>query len=166
LPLSRRIFRAYGWSKEETMAVKPIPEGYHTISPYLMVNDADAFLKFIKDAFGAKSKMEPMRSPDGKIMHADMTIGDSHIMFGEANKEYPAETISLYLYVPDCDKVFKQALAAGAKSRVEPQDQFWGDRHGCVKDKFGNTWWISTHKQDVAEDEIKKRAKEAMAKAA
>jgi PhnB protein len=151
---------------EEAMAVKPIPEGYHTISPYLMVDDADAFHKFIKDAFGATSKMEPMRGPNGKIMHADMVIGDSHIMFGEATKEYPAEKISLYLYVPDCDKAIKQAIQAGAKSKVEVQDQFWGDRHGSVKDKFGNTWWLSTHKKDVSEDEIKKRAKEAMAKAA
>ncbi len=148
------------------MAVKPIPEGYHTISPYFMVDDADAFLKFLKDAFDIRTTMEPMRGPDGKIMHADVVLGDSHIMFGEGTKNYPAAPIGLYLYVEDCDKVFKQAIRAGAKSHVEPQDQFWGDRHGCVKDKFGNTWWISTHKKDVSEDEIKRRAKEAMAKAA
>ncbi len=148
------------------MAVKPIPQGYHTVSPYMMVDDADAFLKFLKDAFDVKAEMEPVRNPAGKIMHADVVLGDSHIMFGEATKEYPAERIGLYLYVPDCDKVFKQAVKAGAKSRVEPQDQFWGDRHGCVKDPFGNSWWISTHKKDVAPEEMKKLAKEAMAKAA
>jgi PhnB protein len=151
---------------EETMAVKPIPEGYHTVSPYMMVDDADAFLKFLKDAFGVKAEMEPVRNPAGKIMHADVVLGDSHIMFGEGTKEYPAEKIGLYLYVPDCDKVFQQAVKAGAKSHVEPQDQFWGDRHGCVKDPFGNSWWISTHKKDVKPEEIKKLAKEAMAKAA
>lgn len=148
------------------MAVKPIPEGYHTITPYMMVKDAKAFLKFIEAAFGAKPVMEPMQGPDGKIMHADVTLGDSHIMFGEATKDYSAEPVSLYLYVEDCDKTFQQAVKAGAKSRVELQDQFWGDRHGCVTDTFGNSWWISTHKKDVSQDEIKKRAKEAMAKAA
>lgn len=148
------------------MAVKPIPEGYHTITPYMMVEDAKAFLKFVESAFGAKPVMEPMQGPDGKIMHADVTLGDSHIMFGEATKDYPAEPVSLYLYVEDCDKTFQQAVKAGAKSRVEPTDQFWGDRHGCVKDAFGNSWWISTHKEDVSPDEIRKRAKEAMAKAA
>jgi PhnB protein len=151
---------------EEFMTVKPVPEGYGTVSPYMMVKDADSFLKFLKEAFGVKANMEPMRNPDGKIMHADVALGTSHIMFGEATGEYPAQPTSLYLYVDDCDKVFQQAIKAGAKSRVEPQDQFWGDRHGCVNDKFGNSWWISTHKKDVSEDEIKKRAKEAMAKAA
>lgn len=148
------------------MAVKPVPEGYHTITPYMMVPDADAFLKFIEKAFGAKSKMEPMRNPDGKIMHADTKIGDSHLMFGQATAEYPAQPISLYLYVRDCDKIFKQAVDAGAESHVEPQDQFWGDRHGCVTDPFGNSWWVATHKKNVSANEIKKLAKEAMAKAA
>lgn len=148
------------------MAVKPIPEGYPTVTPYMMVNNADAFLKFIKEAFGAKPVMEPMKAPDGKIMHADVILGSSHIMFGEANDMAPAQPVGLYLYVEDCDKVFKQAVKAGGKSHVEPEDQFWGDRHGCVKDAFGNSWWISTHIKDVSQSEIEKRAKEAMAKAA
>ena len=148
------------------MTVKAIPEGYSTISPYVMVKDADAFLKFLKDAFGVKPVMEPMRTPEGKIMHVDVVLGTSHIMFGEETKDYPAQPMGLYLYVEDSDKVFQQAIKAGAKARVEPRDEFWGDRHGCVVDRFNNIWWISTHKKDVSEDEIKRRAKEALAKAA
>jgi uncharacterized glyoxalase superfamily protein PhnB len=105
-----------------------------------------------------------MKRPDGKIMHAEMKIGDSRVMFGEANDKWPATTSSLYVYVPDADAAFKQAIQAGGKSTVEPMDQFYGDRSGCVTDPSGNTWWVATHKEDLSLAELQKRGEEAFKK--
>jgi PhnB protein len=146
------------------MPAKPIPEGFHTVTPYLMVRDAEATIDFLKKAFGAKEALPPMRGPDGKVMHADVVIGDSHVMLGEGNEQWPASPSGLYLYVDDADAVFKRAVAAGAKATVEPMDQFYGDRSGCVKDANGNLWWIATHKEDLSQADLKKRAEQFFTK--
>jgi uncharacterized glyoxalase superfamily protein PhnB len=140
------------------MAVKPIPEGYRTVTPYLIVNDADRFLQFVKSAFNAKVHAEH-RGPDGSIMHADVMIGDSHVMMGQANERWPAITGSLYLYVPDVDATYQAALRAGAKSVQDVKDQFYGDRSGGVEDPAGVTWWISTRVEDVSPEELDRRMK-------
>ena len=142
------------------MAVRPVPEGFHTVTPYLTVADAAGLLEFIKKAFGA-TEHYVMRGPAGEVRHGDVVVGDSHIMLGEAGQWTPAPA-QLYLYVPDCDAVYRQALAAGATSVQEPKTQFYGDRHGCVKDGWGNPWWAASHVEDVSEEEIAKRAKTAM----
>jgi len=142
------------------MAVKPVPEGFHTITPYLTVADASALLDFAKHAFGAK-EFHVMRGPDGAIAHADVLIGDSHVMMGQARAEWTPMPAQLYLYVADCDAAYKQALAAGATSVQEPKTQFYGDRHGCVRDANGNLWWTATHVEDVSNDEMERRMKTA-----
>ena len=105
-----------------------------------------------------------MKRPDGKIMHAEMKIGDSRVMLGEANEQWPLTTASLHLYVPDVDSAYKRAVDAGGKPTVEPMDQFYGDRSGCVKDASGNTWWIATHKEDLSLAELQKRGEEMFKK--
>lgn len=148
------------------MAVKHIPEGYHTVTPYLVCTGADKVIDFAKKAFDAKEVSETMKSPDGKVRHAELLIGNSHIMLTEACDKNPAMPTMLYLYVEDCDKLYKQAIAAGGKSIREPEDQFYGDRSGGVIDSSGNQWWIGTHVEDVAPEEMKKRMQEqAMQKA-
>jgi PhnB protein len=143
------------------MALKPVPEGYHTVTPYLTASDAEGLLQFIKQAFGA-TEHYVMRGPDGEIRHGDVLVGDSHVMLGQAGGEWKAMPAQLYLYVPDCDAVYRQALAAGATSVQEPKTQFYGDRHGCVRDRWGNLWWAASHVEDVSEEEIAERAKAAM----
>ena len=142
------------------MPVKPIPEGYHTVTPYLVVHEAPKLIQFLKAAFGAEVAFPPMKMPDGKIMHADLKIGDSHVMLGEASEQHPATQSGLHLYVKDVDAMHKRATAAGATSTRAPEDMFYGDRTGAVRDFAGNTWHIATHKEDVAMDEIKRRADE------
>ncbi len=141
------------------MAVKPIPGGFHTITPYLMVKDASGFIDFLKKAFDAK-QVSRSDTKDGSIMHAEVKIGDSIIMLSEASDKFPASNTYLYLYVPDTDSVYKQALEAGAASEME----FYGDRNAGVKDPFGITWWIGTHIEDVPPQEMKKREEEYMNK--
>ena len=142
------------------MAVKPVPEGYHTLTPYIVAKDAEKLLAFLTAAFGAR-EAHIMRGGDGSIMHADVLIGSSHLMFAQANDRYPAMSVSVYMYVPDTDATYRAALAAGATSTMEPADQFYGDRNAGVKDAQGNMWWIGTHVEDVAPDEIARRAKAA-----
>jgi PhnB protein len=140
------------------MTVKPIPEGFHTVTPYLVVNDPAALIDFLKSAFDAK---EDHRStaPDGRIMHAQVKVGDSMIMIGGAMKDWKAVPSVLYVYVPDCDATFKKALAAGGVLMMEVANQPYGDRHGGLLDPAGNTWWIATHVEDVSPDEISARMK-------
>jgi PhnB protein len=145
------------------MTVKPIPDGYHSVTPYLMVADAAGLLEFLRDAFGAV-EAEKMAGPDGKIMHAEVKIGDSHVMLSEAQGQWQPMPCAIYLYVTDADATYAQALAAGATSVMEPMDQFYGDRHGGVKDRFGNLWWIATRIEDVSKEELARRAQEWMAK--
>jgi PhnB protein len=144
------------------MPVKPIPDRYHTLTPYLIVAGVAQLIEFLKSAFDAKEGHRSTR-PDGAIMHAEVTIGDSPIMMGEPMGEFQPMPCMLYIYVEDTDAVYKQALKAGATSMMEPADQFYGDRNAGVKDMWGNLWWIATHVEDVALEELEKRAQAAMA---
>ena len=143
-------------------SVKPIPEGYHTVTPYLVVDGAEKVIRFIKEAFGAQPVFEPMMRPDGKVMHAEFKIGDSVVMISDSSERAQASTAMLYLYVPNVDAVYQRALKAGATSMSEPANMFYGDRSGGVKDAAGNRWHIGTHIEDVAPAELKKRAAEFM----
>jgi len=142
--------------------VKPVPEGYHTLTPYLVVDGADKVITFMKEAFGAKAVVEPVTRPDGKIMHAEYKIGDSVIMISDASERAKAASTTLYLYVPNVDAVYQKALKAGATSMMEPANMFYGDRSGGVKDPAGNQWHIGTHVEDVSPADLKKRAAEFM----
>jgi len=138
------------------MAVRPTPEGYHSVTPYLTVRGAGDLLDYIKQAFGAEETVR-MPGPDGRVMHGEARIGDSMVMMGdpgEGGEEIPA---MIHLYVDDCDATYRRALQAGGTSVREPADQFYGDRSGGVKDRCGNTWWIATHVEDVAPEEMSKR---------
>ena len=143
------------------MAVKPIPEGYHTVTPYLVARDAAKVLEFARQAFGAQV-VEEMRRPDGSIWHAEFAIGDSRIMVGQASEQHQAMPSTLYVYVPDTDGTYKRALGAGGVSTMEPADQFYGDRNAGVRDPAGNIWFIGTHIEDVSAAEMHRRAQEAM----
>ncbi len=139
------------------MAVNPIPDGYHTVTPYLLVSGVHMLIDFLKNAFDAEVP-ECMDAPDGTVMHAQVKIGDSFVMMGDPRGACEPTRASLYLYVPDTDAVYQQALKAGATSVMEPADQFYGDRNAGVKDPVGNTWWIATHVENVPPDELSKRA--------
>jgi PhnB protein len=141
------------------MTVKPIPDGYHAVTPYLTVEGAETLLEFVKQAFGAE-ETERLPGPDGRIGHAEVRIGDSVVMLADAWEEAPAVQSTLHLYVEDADATYRRALQAGGESLREPQDQFYGDRMGGVRDPVGNTWWISTHTEDVSDDEMRRRAQE------
>jgi len=142
--------------------VKPVPDGYHTLTPYLVADGADKVISFMKDAFGAKAVFEPMMRPDGKIMHAEFKIGDSVLMIADSSERAKATAGMLYVYVPNVDAVYQKALKAGATSVMEPANMFYGDRSGGVKDPAGNHWHIGTHVEDVSPAELKKRATEFM----
>ena len=142
--------------------VKPVPQGYHTITPYLVVDGAEQVIRFVKEAFGAQPVFEPMARPDGKIMHAEFKIGDSVVMLADTSERAQATSDMLYLYVPNVDAVYQKALKAGGKSLMEPTDQFYGDRSSSVMDPAGNRWFIATHIEDVSPAELKKRAAEFM----
>jgi uncharacterized glyoxalase superfamily protein PhnB len=142
------------------MAVNPIPEGHRSVTPYLIVNDADALLKFVRTAFDARV-VEEARRPDGTLMHADVVIGDSHVMMGQANDKWHATPGSILLYVPDADATYQAALSAGGRSVQEMTTQFYGDRSGGIEDPAGVTWWISTHVEDVTPEEMQRRIRAA-----
>jgi uncharacterized glyoxalase superfamily protein PhnB len=139
------------------MAVKPIPDGYHHVTPYLIVRGADALVEFLKQSFGAKEMMRHAR-PDGAVMHAEVRIGDSVVMLADASDQHPPAPCVLHLYTEDTDAAYQRALKAGGTSLREPATQFYGDRSAGVKDPFGNSWWISTHVEDVSPEEIERRA--------
>lgn len=141
------------------MAVKPIPEGYHTITPYFVAEQAEKFIDFAKRAFDAKELFR-MNMPNGSVMHAELQIGDSRIMVGQASERWKPQTCSLYLYVPDVDAVYRKAIQAGGRSTMEPEDKFYGDRSGGVDDPFGNHWYLGTHKEDVSPEELERRFQE------
>jgi PhnB protein len=155
------------------MAVKPIPEGYHTVTPYLAVDDASAAIEFYKQAFGATERMR-MPAPNGKIGHAELQIGDSLIMLSDPfpqsttrpPKELGGTTSGVFLYVEDVDAAFQHAVAAGGTVAMEPADMFWGDRFGSLIDPFGHHWSLATHKEDLTEEEIAERGQAAMAEMA
>jgi uncharacterized glyoxalase superfamily protein PhnB len=139
-------------------SVKPIPDGYHAVTPYLTVPGLAKTIEFLKQAFGAEVK-EIMERPGGGVAHAEVKIGDSPIMMGEPdpNGPYAPRPCNLYLYVPDVDAVYARAIQAGGKSLREPKDEFYGDRGAGVEDPSGNYWWIGTHIEDVTPEELKKR---------
>jgi uncharacterized glyoxalase superfamily protein PhnB len=143
------------------MAVKPIPEGYSTVSPYLIGTDAAKTIDLLVRAFGATEQFRSLR-PDGTVGHAEVKIGDSVIMIADAGPEVPAMPATIHVYVPDVDASYRRAVAAGATSVREPADQFYGDRNAGVKDHAGNQWWIATHKEDLTPEEIQRRAQQAM----
>ena len=138
------------------MAVKPIPDGYHSVTPQLDVKGAAKLIDFMKQAFGAEEIMR-MPGPGGALMHAEVKIGDSIVMMSDAVREAPMPG-SVFLYVNDVDAVYERALQAGATSQLKPTDMFWGDRFASVKDSFGNKWGMATHKEDVPPEEMPKRA--------
>lgn len=149
--------------KEKTLTkpakVKPVPEGFHTITPYLVVNGAANFLDFIKTAFNAKTT-SMMKDPEGMVMHATAKIGDSIIMVSDETDRYPAMPGMLHLYMQDVDSVYRKALEAGGQSLREPANEFYGDRSAGIKDEWNNHWWIGTHVEDVSDEELKRRAEE------
>ena len=147
--------------------VKHIPDGYHSVTPYLAINGAAKALEFYKQAFGATEVMR-MEDPNGKIGHAEIKIGDSHIMLAD---EYPdiefrsppsvgGASVSLMVYVENVDSVFKRALECGAKQTRELTNQFYGDRSGTLRDPFGHVWTLATHVEDVPPEEMERRARE------
>jgi len=145
------------------MAVKPIPEGYHSVTPYLTVDDPGKLIDFLKQSFSAEETVR-MERPDGSIGHAEVRIGDSVVMIGGASEQWNAMPGGIYLYVDDVDAACGRAIEAGAESVQEVTDQFYGDRQGGVRDPLGNVWWIATHVEDVPVDEIARRAEEWAAK--
>lgn len=152
-------------SAGKSKAANPVPQGYHNVTPYLVVEGAAKVIDFMKKTFDAKEATR-MTGPDGKIGHAELKIGDSTVMIGDAMMDFRPMQASLYVYVEDVDKTFQRAIQAGAKSIKEPMDQFYGDRSGCVLDSGNNTWWIATHVEDVSEPELKRRAQEMQHKMA
>ena len=148
--------------------VKPIPEGYRTVTPYLAIKNAAKALEFYKRAFGATESYKLMM-PDGRVGHAEIRLGDSLVMLADEFPEYGGKApdtlggspVSLHLYVEDVDPFVKKALAAGAKERKPVTDQFYGDRSGQLEDPFGHLWWVATHKEDVAPEAMQTRV-EAM----
>lgn len=148
------------------MAVKPIPEGYHSVTPYLVISGAASAIDFYKQVFRAE-ELFSMPTPDGKVGHAELKIGDSHIMLADECEEMGfrsaqsigATPVSLLLYVEDVDDCFNRAIAAGAQALKPVQDQFYGDRSGTLADPFGHVWTVATHIEDVAPEEMEKRLK-------
>jgi PhnB protein len=150
-------------------AANYIPKGYNTITPYLVIKGAAKAIDYYKNVFGATVVVR-MDGPDGKVGHAEMQIGDSRFMLADENPQMgnrSAETIggspvSMYVYLPDCDKIVDKAVAGGAKVLKPVADQFYGDRSGFIQDPFGHLWGIATHVEDVSEEEMKERMKKAM----
>ena len=133
----------------------PIPEGHRTVTPFLRVADAARLIDFMKQAFAATEAFR-MDGPDGSVAHAEVKIGDSMVMIGQAPADQAMQSM-LHLYVPDTDAIYKSALAAGATSIREPADQFYGDRSAGVRDAQGNEWWMATHIEDVSREEMERR---------
>ncbi|HEY7531607.1 MAG TPA: VOC family protein [Nitrospiraceae bacterium] len=143
------------------MTTKPIPAGFHTVTPYLVTADASRVIEFLKEAFDAK-ELHRLPAPDGRVLHAEIQIGDSIIMMGEASGDWKAMPASFAIYVDNADATYERAITAGAISLREPANQFYGDRSGGVRDLAGNHWWIATHLEDVAPSELQARAEKWM----
>lgn len=151
--------------------VKPIPDGYHSVTPYLIVNGAARAIDFYKQAFGATELLR-MDGPDGSVGHAEIKIGDSPVMLADEHPQMGFRSprtlggagISLMIYLENVDEVFPRAIAAGAKELRAIQDQFYGDRSGTLEDPFGHVWTISTHKEDLSNEEMSRRSQELLQK--
>ena len=147
--------------------VKPIPDGYHSVQPYLILKNAAQAIAFYTKAFGAKERFR--MENNGRIGHAEIEIGDSCVLMADEHPEigaysselYGGSPVSLMVYVTDCDAVYRQALAAGAKSEREPTDQFYGDRMAGVVDPFGYRWYLGTHIKDVSKEEMERQSQAA-----
>lgn len=139
--------------------VNPIPEGYNRVIPYLMSEGVGKIMDFLKQVFDAE-EIERMQMPDGTVTHGEVRIVDSVIMLAEAQGDYKAQPVMLYLYVEDVDSTYKKAIDFGMESVREPINEFYGDRSAGVKDHSGNQWWMATHVENVSPEEIEKRAKE------
>ena len=154
------------------MPVNPIPDGYHSVTPFLTVRNAARAIEFYKQAFGAVER-GVMKGPDGKVMHAELKIGDSMIMLSDEFPEFGTlspesiggSPMGLHIYLDGVDVAFNRAVKAGAQVEMPVMDQFWGDRYGKLKDPFGHKWSIGTHIKDLSADEMKRGMDEAMAKA-
>jgi PhnB protein len=152
--------------------VKAVPEGFHTLTPHLVVRNADQAIEFYKKAFGAELLGDPARGPDGKVMHAQLRIGDSFLMLNDEMPEYGAlsplsggsSSVTVHIYTPNVDAAFERATSAGAKVGMPLKDQFWGDRYGTVTDPFGHKWSLASHVKDLSPEEMKLGMDEAMAK--
>lgn len=138
------------------MSVRAVPDGYRSVTPYLIVPDVDREIAFLQKVFDA-DEIERVAQSDGRIMHAEVRIGDSVVMMGEATADLPPMPTMLHVYVEDVHNVYRRALDAGATSLREPTDEFYGDRSGGVQDAYGNQWWIATHVEDVSEEEMRRR---------
>ena len=144
---------------------QPVPQGFHTLTPHLIVLDADQAIEFYKRAFGAELVGGVARGPDGKVMHALLRIGDSNLMLNDEMPEYGAlspvsggsSSVTIHIYTPDVDRAFERAIAAGGAVERAVQDQFYGDRSGTLRDPFGISWTIATHIEDVSEEEVNRR---------
>jgi PhnB protein len=153
------------------MSVKPIPEGYHTLTPFLTVRNAERAIEFYKQAFGAQER-GVAKGPDGKVMHAEVKIGDSVIMLSDEYPEFGSlspqsvggSPMGLHIYIENVDAAFDRAVKAGAQVEMPVMDQFWGDRYGKLKDPFGHKWSIATHVKDMSADEMKRSMDDAMFK--
>jgi PhnB protein len=151
------------------MATKPIPDGYRTATPYLIVKGAADAIEFYKKAFGATELLR-MADPHGRVGHAEIKIGDSVIMLADEHpsmgyrgpRSLGGSSVSILLYLPDVDEVFARAVKAGAKAQRAVANQFYGDRSGTLEDPFGHVWTVATHVEDVAPEEMKRRAEAAM----
>jgi PhnB protein len=149
-------------TRDQTRAsVRPIPAGFHTLTPIISVKNVSKFLDFLPRAFGAVERGRFI-GDDGAIMHAEVEIGDSILMVGEKSEKMEGATCSLYMYVENADQAFARAVDAGAKIIQPVSDQFYGDRSGCVGDEWGNHWFISTHIEDVPQEELKARSRASM----
>ncbi|MEJ1238735.1 VOC family protein [Chryseolinea sp. T2] len=145
--------------------VKPIPDGFHTITPFLIVNDAHELLSFIEKGLGGKTQYK-LEDDDGKIVHASARVGDSAIMISDTMQGMEPVTAMLYLYVENADNLYNQALAVnGVTSAREVRTEFYGDRAGCIQDQWGNKWWIATHVEDVSNEELERRKSEMLKEA-
>ncbi len=141
------------------MAVKPIPDGYRTLTPYLVVKDVDELIDFLIRTFEAKINLR-MKGKEGKTHHAELTIGDSMVMLGRARNDDEITPGMLFMYTKDTDTLYKKAVQEGATSLMEPSNQFYGDRNAGIRDPLGNTWWIATHVEDVSPEEMERRMNE------
>ena len=152
------------------MSAKPVPDGYHTLTPFLTVRNAAKAIEFYKQAFGAQER-GIAKDPTGKVMHAEIKIGDSIVMLADEFPEFGSTapesgggtSMGLHIYIEDVDQAFERAVKAGAKVEMPVADQFWGDRYGRLKDPFGHKWSIATHVKDMSADEMKRAMDDAMA---
>ena len=141
------------------MTTKKVPEGYNTVTPYLVIDNAAYVIDFLVKSFDAREVHERIMR-DGKIGHSEVKIGNSIIMIADSCEESKPMPTTFYIYTEDCDALYKRAITNGAKSLQEPVDQFYGDRSGGVEDKSGNRWYVATRKEDLSDEELKKRAEQ------